>query len=86
MNLVNQVVVITGSSRGFGKAMAEEFQRAGACVVISSRNLDSVRATVNSLPRPADALGVACDVRDLDQVHAMAKAAIEKFGKIDIWI
>lgn len=86
MNLVNQVVVITGSSRGFGKAMAEEFQRAGACVVISSRNLDSVRATVNSLPRPADALGLSCDVRELDQVSAMAKAAIEKFGKIDIWI
>lgn len=86
MKLAGQVVVITGSSRGFGKAMAGEFQRAGACVVLSSRYIDSVRATVNSLPRPADALGLSCDVRDLAKVRAMAKAAVEKFGKIDIWI
>jgi NAD(P)-dependent dehydrogenase (short-subunit alcohol dehydrogenase family) len=86
VNLVGQVVVITGSSRGFGKAMAGEFQRAGAYVVLSSRDIDSVRATVNTLPRPADALGLSCDARDLAEVREMAKAAVEKFGKIDIWI
>lgn len=86
MKLDSSVVVITGSSRGFGRAMAEEFQRAGACVVISSRNIDSVRAAVNSLARPAEAIGLACDVRELEQVHAMADSAVQKFGKIDIWI
>ncbi len=86
MKLDGSVVVITGSSRGFGKAMAEEFQRAGACVVISSRHIDSVTATVNALPHPADALGLSCDVRELAQVQAMADAAVRKFGKIDIWI
>jgi NAD(P)-dependent dehydrogenase (short-subunit alcohol dehydrogenase family) len=83
---LNKIIVITGSSRGFGKAMAEEFQRAGACVVISSRNAQAVEATVASLPRPADALGAPCDVRDLGQVRRLAEATIDKFGQIDIWI
>jgi glucose 1-dehydrogenase len=83
---LNKIIVITGSSRGFGKAMAEEFQRAGACVVISSRHAQAVEATVQSLPRPADALGVPCDVRDLDQVRRLAEATIAKLGRIDVWI
>lgn len=81
-----KVIVITGSSRGFGKAMAEEFQRAGARVVISSRNSQAVQAAVRSLPRPADALGVACDVRDLEQVRHLAEATIDRFGQIDSWV
>lgn len=85
-DLKNGVVVITGSSRGFGKAMASEFQRAGARVVISSRDADAVNRAVAALPRPKDALGVPCDVRDLEQVRTMANAAIGKFGQIDIWV
>lgn len=84
--LSGQVAVITGSSRGFGKAMAIEFQRAGARVVVSSRDADAVRAAVSALPDPANALGVTCDVRDLDRVRALADAAIARFGQIDIWI
>ncbi len=84
--LKNQIVVITGSSRGLGKAMAMECQRAGARVVVSSRNADAVRAAVNALPDPANALGVPCDVRDLAQVRALADAAVSKFGQIDVWI
>jgi NAD(P)-dependent dehydrogenase (short-subunit alcohol dehydrogenase family) len=82
----NKVIVITGSSRGFGRAMAEEFQRSGARVIVSSRNAQAVQATVQSLPRPADALGVSCDVRDLEQVRRLAEATIDRFGQIDIWI
>jgi NAD(P)-dependent dehydrogenase (short-subunit alcohol dehydrogenase family) len=85
-NLENQVVVITGSSRGFGKAMAIEFQRAGARVVISSRDADAVKAAVSALPQPANALGVPCDVRDLNQARALAEATVSRFGQIDIWI
>ncbi|MDE3091147.1 MAG: SDR family oxidoreductase [Chloroflexota bacterium] len=86
VQLANQVVVITGSSRWFGKAMAIEFQRAGACVVVSSRDADAVKATVSALPQPANALGAACDVRDLNQVGALADVAVARFGQIDIWI
>lgn len=84
--LANQVVVITGSSRGYGKAMAVEFQRAGARVVVSSRHPDAVEAAVASLPNPGAALGVACDVRDLAQVRALADATVQTFEQLDIWV
>ena len=86
IQLERQIVVITGSSRGFGKAMAIEFQHAGARVVLSSRDAGAVQRAVDALPQPANALGMACDVRDLDQVCALADAAIGKFGQIDVWI
>jgi glucose 1-dehydrogenase len=84
--LNNSVVLITGSSRGFGKAMAVEFQRAGARVVISSRDADAVKRAVDGLPDPAHAFGLACDVRELNQVRGLADAAIARFGQIDTWI
>ncbi len=85
-SLHNQVVVITGSSRGFGLAMAQEFQRTGARVVISARDAAAVNAAVQSLPNPANALGVPCDVRELAQVQQLAEAAVQKFGQIDICV
>ncbi len=84
--LDGQVVVVTGSSHGFGKAMAIEFQRAGARVVLSSRDADAVQRAVEALPDPANALGQVCDVRDLNQVRALADATVSRFGQIDIWI
>ena len=60
---MTQTIVITGSSRGFGKSLALELQNAGARVVVSSRDADAVARAVDALPRPADALGIAFDVR-----------------------
>lgn len=85
-SLSGQVVVITGSSRGFGFAMAQEFQRAGSQVVISSRDDNAIRSAVAALPDPNLALGVPCDVRDLEQVEKLAGATVRRFGKLDIWI
>ncbi len=84
--LTDRVVVITGSSRGFGKAMAAEFQRAGARVVLSSRHGDAAQSAAAALPEPPRALAVECDVRDLAAVRAMADAAVQAFGGIDIWV
>lgn len=84
--LTDQVVVITGSSRGFGKAMALEFQRAGARVVLSSRHGDAAHSAAAALPDPVRALAVECDVRDLAAVRALADAAVRAFGGIDIWV
>jgi NAD(P)-dependent dehydrogenase (short-subunit alcohol dehydrogenase family) len=85
-SLDKQVVVITGSSRGFGLAMAREFQNAGARVALSSRNSEAVQKAIATLPNPANAIGMACDVRELAQVCALADATITRFGKIDVWI
>ncbi len=82
----NQVIVITGSSRGLGLATAVEFQRTGARVVLSSRDGDAVKRAVDSLPHPQEALGAVCDVRDLVQMRGLAAAAVKQFGRMDIWV
>jgi glucose 1-dehydrogenase len=86
LSLTDQVVVITGSSRGFGYATAKEFLLAGARVVISSRDAESVKSAVSGLSKPDAALGLPCDVRELEQVRKLADAAVRRFGRIDIWI
>ena len=82
-----KVVVITGASRGLGRAMALGFAEAGADVVVSSRKLDEcekVAAEVRAFGRRA--LAVACHVGDWDQCAALIEAAVAEFGRIDVLV
>lgn len=83
----NKTVVITGGGTGLGKAMALTFARAGANIVIASRNaghLDETKAVIEMLG--ADVLAVTMDVRQPDQVEAMVKQTVERFGRLDVMI
>jgi glucose 1-dehydrogenase len=85
--LKDKVAVITGSSRGLGYAIAETYARAGAKVVIASRSARSVNEAVRKLQENgAQAIGLACDVADLNQMETLAELAIRSFGRIDIWV
>lgn len=84
--LSEKVAVITGSSRGFGLAIAQAFLREGAKVVISSRSQAAVDQALQVLAQPERAAGLPCDVSQLEQVHALLQFALERFGKMDIWI
>jgi NAD(P)-dependent dehydrogenase (short-subunit alcohol dehydrogenase family) len=85
--LKDKVAVITGGSRGLGLAIAQTYTRAGAKVVIASRTLRTVTQAVDSLRASGyQADGLACDVADMNQVEALAQHAIQKFGRIDIWV
>ncbi len=85
--LQNKVAVITGGSRGLGFAIAEAYAREGAKVVIASRTQKAVDQAVRKLrENGAQANGLACDVGDLRQVEALAEFAIQKFGRLDIWV
>lgn len=84
-----KVVVITGSSRGLGYGLAENFLGRGCGVVIHGRNPDTLRQAYDRLVENhgADRLeSVAGDVRQFPQVQALWDRAWERFGRVDIWI
>jgi NAD(P)-dependent dehydrogenase (short-subunit alcohol dehydrogenase family) len=84
--LNDTVVVITGATRGFGYAIAEEMLKAGAIVVISGRSEDALAKAITSLKDLGLVKGQICDVKAEQQVYALARLAVQSFGQIDIWI
>lgn len=80
-------VVITGSSRGLGLAMAERFLHAGYDVTISGRSEEALLAVTHRFQLyEGHILPVVCDVRDRRDIIRLWESAVERFGSIDIWI
>ena len=86
MKLEGKVAVITGASMGIGEAIAKLFLQEGAKVVLCSRDLARTKAAEQRIGGGANTLSVACDVSKRDQVDALVKAAVAKFGRIDIFV
>lgn len=88
MEFKNKVVIVTGASRGIGKATAAMFARKGAKVVIhynSNRaGADEVAAEIEKMGR--DYLIVQADVSKMDEVRDMVNKTINKFGRVDILV
>ena len=83
----DKVVVVTGGSKGLGRAMVLGFAEAGADVVVASRKLgpcEEVAGEVRALGRQA--LAVACHVGDWDQCAALIDAVVAEFGRIDVLV
>lgn len=86
-DLRGQTVVITGSSRGLGLALAEEFARHGCKIVLSARNeRELVRARQQVERLGADVSAVTCDVSRPDQAEHLINAARQHFGRVDILV
>ena len=74
-------VVVTGGGTGLGKAIAAEFARLGASMVIASRKPEHLAAAEEALAAlGAPVLTVACDIREAEQIAAMFDAAEDRFG------
>ncbi len=87
MKLKDKVIVITGSTRGIGRAVAEACAREGAEVVVCSRNETSVERTVETLKRQGFKVsGIAVDVSIQSELERLLKHALETWGRIDVWI
>jgi short-subunit dehydrogenase len=81
------VVVITGASSGIGRSAAHAFARRGYRVVVAARSAETLAEVVAECERAgAAALAVPTDVGDQAQVHALAGAAVARFGRIDVWV
>jgi glucose 1-dehydrogenase len=81
-----KVVVVTGSSRGFGYAIAESMLEAGATVAVTGRSQDAVSRALNGLQPKGRVSGFVMDVREEEQVYKLVEDVIQEFGRIDIWV
>jgi NAD(P)-dependent dehydrogenase (short-subunit alcohol dehydrogenase family) len=82
-----RTVVVTGGGTGLGRAIAVEFARLGAQIVVASRkaeHLERAEQTMGELGSPV--LTVTCDIREPDQIAAALDAATERFGLPDVLV
>ena len=78
----DQVVLVSGASRGIGRAIAEGFAKRGAIVIITGRD----SAMLEKTAREIAATPMVCDVADKDAIDQLVKTALAKFGHIDTLI
>ena len=80
-------IVVTGASSGIGRLAALEFVRRGADVVVAARREAPLHSLVDECERRGGrALAVPTDVSDEAQVEALARRAVERFGRFDVWV
>jgi len=85
--LKEKVVVITGASSGFGKGAAQEFGRQGARLVLAARRADLLEELATECrSEGVEALACPTDVSRREEVERLAQAAIDRFGRIDVWV
>jgi NAD(P)-dependent dehydrogenase (short-subunit alcohol dehydrogenase family) len=87
-DLTGKVALVTGGSKGLGKAMARGLAEAGADVVISSRHEEELRPALDEILAGTGRRGrfVVADMSRRDDVRRLAKAALEQFGKVDVLV
>ena len=93
-DLHGRVAVVTGASRGIGKALALRLAREGADVTVAAKSEESTERLPGSIHETADAiralgrraLAIATDVRDEDAIRKMIERTIAEFGRLDILV
>ena len=88
MKMINETAIVTGSTSGIGKKIAELFLKEGCKVTICSRNQTNVNQTVAEFEKQFgdSVIGVPCDVSDSDAVKNLIDKTIEAFGSIRILV
>jgi len=81
---MEKVVVVTGASGGIGAELAKQLAAKGAKVVLAARRKDKLDAVAQEIG--AQVFAVVTDVTKKSDVERLAKAAIERFGRIDVWV
>ena len=87
-NLKGKNAIITGASRGIGKAVALKLAQAGVNIVIAARNQETLDKAVSEIQTQASGkvIGVSCDVSQLDDLKNLNDVATAELGNIDILV
>ena len=83
-DLTGKVAIVTGSTKGIGRAIAQHLLEAGASVVVNARSADDVEAVADTLGDRA--LGVVADVGDAGECQRLVDDTVERFGRLDILV
>lgn len=88
MELKGKAAVVTGSTKGIGRAIAEALAREGADVCVSARDADEIKRAVDELGDEGEGrvTGAVCDVRDYEEVRALFEHAAAEFGGVDLLV
>jgi uncharacterized protein len=84
--LSGKVVVVTGASMGIGEAIAKMFAEGGASVVLLSRDAERAEAARGRIGHADRTLGLACDVRNREEIDRVLGLTLHHFQRIDVWI
>jgi NAD(P)-dependent dehydrogenase (short-subunit alcohol dehydrogenase family) len=87
-DLTDKVIVVTGGSRGLGRAMVRAYAEAGADVVVASRKADACKVLADEVASATGrrTLGVGCHVGKWDDCDALVATTLEHFGRIDVFV
>ncbi len=78
------VAIVTGASRGFGRAVAGELARLGLALIIDGRDEDALVQARDELARDTEVVALRGDVGDGEHVHALVREAERRFGRLDL--
>jgi len=88
LDLTNRVAVVTGSSRGIGRAIAAKLASQGAKVVVNyNSSEDAANEVVDQIAAEGgEAIAIGADVKEADQAKALINSALDRFGRLDILV
>ena len=88
LGIRGRVALVSASSKGLGRAIAEELAAEGANLVMCARGEDALRQTAASIRKSSEVtvVEVAADVSDQAAIDRVAKTALDKFGRVDILV
>ena len=86
LGLKGRKALVTGATKGIGRAIAETLLAEGASVAICARNADEIKATVADLSKKGRAVGDVADAGDVESLRAWVASSAEQLGGIDIYV